>query len=401
MASTNNNSITLQPFATADKVFTTINKAIDHLCWIPVLAIPPRIVQIALNTLGVVGGSLSSALSGLFSLAPLPASLKGKVIHVRDESWNFTCKRANNIGNQIIAAIPITGPKVLSQLSNEIDTNRHLSGEIEGLKATGRANDAEIARNLEEIRQLKEKIKGFAPAQEQAQILAAAVHELEEKNAALLSQVREALQTFDGQVQQLTAKLATEGAELSSKTKALEQQKQILEQQNTAAEALRQEIAAAIKEKAEIQGRLVATEQEVNRAKESHEKIVLAAQAEKDDFEAKVRDQQGHIDELTQELKTHTSASEQSSQEVHRLQSLLDAAEQTLTEIREELQAAQKRNDQHDEELDTARGTITGLQDTNGDLQQQILDLTADNQRLQAIIGRLHNLRSPPSPKKH
>ncbi len=148
-----------QPFETTRRVLDTIDTyAFEPFCQVEVFASIPRIVQAAVNAIGLVDSAISTSVLCLAALAPLPVSLKARVIVWRNDAWNLTSQLADKIARLIIVAIPFIGSKMFAILDHALSSNVRLSGEIVSLRATGIVHDREIVSHLETIASLRREI---------------------------------------------------------------------------------------------------------------------------------------------------------------------------------------------------------------------------------------------------
>jgi hypothetical protein len=78
-------------FETARAALERLDRNVfDPLCRIEFLAIPPRIVQIAVNVLGLVEGAVRGAVMNAACVLPFPESFTDHAVVWRDDAWTFT-----------------------------------------------------------------------------------------------------------------------------------------------------------------------------------------------------------------------------------------------------------------------------------------------------------------------
>lgn len=187
-----------QPFETTRRVLQTIdNYAFEPLCQIEILSAIPRVVQAAINAIGLLDGVLSSAVLSAAAFAPLPESLKEKIRVWRSDAWSLTSQLADKVARLLIAAIPLIGTKILCILDHSLDTNDRLNGEIDSLRATGRVHDREIARQMETVNTLRHEIAALREAASTK--IEAFVHE----NEALRAEKEGCRRGFEAHIAQL------------------------------------------------------------------------------------------------------------------------------------------------------------------------------------------------------
>ena len=211
------------------------------LCSVEILAIPPRIVQIATNVLGLAGSAVSGvALSGL-CLLPLTEAFKGRAVVWKQDAWSLTQQLVDKIGRLFIALIPFAGSKFLEQFDFLKDQRLGLIRRAEDLEAgLSRAQGSlEVERTT--VKELRAQLEAALAEARQTQVL-------EAKNGALEAQVHELEGSQQKEAsdrvraQELVAQLEAARVEDQQRACALEERVQTLQQE---AGHLREETKAA------------------------------------------------------------------------------------------------------------------------------------------------------------
>lgn len=337
-----------QPFEATRRVLACLDtKVFGPACAIEFLAVPPRIVQIAINTLGLIDSAASSTILSLVCWIPLPQSIKGTVQVWRDDAWNLLCQLIDKIARLIIATIPLAGSKILALLDNAETSNKRLSEQIDGLKATGFAHDATIARNLKVI------------------------EELRAKNATCITDCKKTIEDLSAKNTVCTAtceKLKGENAV-----------------QSHLADTLRQQLAE-LKESHvhEINALAAAHQQKIDEIQSAHEKEQKALQ---DQLKA-VQDQNAALQPVVDENKSLSAYVLELTQKADVLEGEIIMLEQSKVREIETLSS------EHQEQIRGLTSQITALSIKNQDQESQIQDQ-------ESTIEQLHRLRRrSPSPQR-
>jgi hypothetical protein len=211
------------------------------LCSVEILAIPPRIVQIATNVLGLAGSAVSGvALSGL-CLLPLPEAFKGRAVEWKQDAWTLTQQLVDKIGRLFIALIPFAGTKFLEQFDFLKDQRLGLIRCAEDLEAGLRQAQGNLEVERTHVKELNAQLEAALAEARQTRILEvekgalnAQVHELEGAQQKAVSDL--------ASVQEVVEQLEAARAADQQRVPTLEGQIQSLQQE---AEHLREEANAS------------------------------------------------------------------------------------------------------------------------------------------------------------
>ena len=130
-------------FEAARSVLTGLDTNVfSPLCRVEILAIPPRIVQIATNVLGLAGSAASGAVLSGLCLLPLPEQQKDRAVVWKQDAWTLVQQLVDKIGRLCIALIPFAGTKILDQ-NDSLQTQ---CGDLVRLRADLDLNKAELAQ---------------------------------------------------------------------------------------------------------------------------------------------------------------------------------------------------------------------------------------------------------------
>ena len=326
-------ALSTQPFEATRNVLNTIDSmAFEPMCKIDVLATIPRLAQTAINSIGLADSAISTLILCLASVSPMPEAYKSKVKVWRDDAWNLTCQLADEIARLIIAAIPFAGTHILSRLDHYTDSYKSISGELDGLRATGLAHDSVIAKNVDTIRTLRDQIRELDSALaklEQLKKENAGLQQIIEREKASHTEEKESLilehrarlqQAFSMQeqlqheldsAQDLASKLSPENSSLKEKLQSLQDQLQAvtrshescastLEEAQKATERVRSELTQEKKKAASTVASLETKLGQVN-------KELSEEKSAKSSVEQRVADLERRIATLTHEKASLTS----------------------------------------------------------------------------------------------
>lgn len=220
MSSTRADAVTSLPFVAARGILNTVDKVINPLCHIPVLATPPRIVQIAINSLGLVGVATGGAAASVIGFAPLPGAIKRRVILWKEDASKLRSELVNKIARLSIDAIPLVGPQTLKRLDAAVQLRREyadLQGKdftlISENKRLHEQNQALMSdhQQIELLTTKRRALEHHAAEREQG-LKKLAKERTEEERAALVLQaqvdeLQEKLKHISKQIQSLTAQM--------------------------------------------------------------------------------------------------------------------------------------------------------------------------------------------------
>ena len=290
-------------------------KVFSPLCSVEILAIPPRIVQIATNVLGLACGAVGgAALSGL-CLLPLPEAFKNRAVVWKQDAWTLVQQLADKIGRLCIALIPFAGTRFLNRMDFLQGQTTALERSVDGLRG--------------ELATEKALLASFSAEHTQVTILRFQLEKKEEELARQTSSSLEEVRTLEGRILRLTEELSNA------------QQGAVDEQNRAARRAAELEEArgVAVRRWGSLSERLESREQEVT---------LLQCKVES-------------AEEQIEEAREQTAAEQSKKQE---LVARLDTANQEIADLQQSRTHLQEQVASLTTELDQARA------DLEGDLQQ-------------------------------
>jgi hypothetical protein len=300
MISASTYTITSLPFVAARGILNTVDKVIDPLCCVEFLATPPRIVQIAINSLGLLGVGAGAVATSLIGEAPLPRGLRERVSLWNNDAWMLSSELVKKIGRLSIAAIPIAGNRTLRSLDVAVDAADRLTRENEDLRDTIIVKNEEVMHDRWMIDGLREQLQALQSGHNQVQLLIAA---------------RKALEEHSVDRERTQAKLADEkrvheqqAVQLKARTDELQEQ---LNQLSQTIFSLTSQIKEKEKTASEIDKMLLSTQRHLASSSEA----VDSARS----LERKISDLQEQIMKLTLQQASLESASEQTAQQIEAL----------------------------------------------------------------------------------
>lgn len=329
-------ALSTQPFEATRQALNTIDLlAFEPMCKIDVLATIPRLAQTAINSIGLADGAISSLVLCLASFTPLPESIKSSVKVWRDDAWNLTCQLADKIARLIIAAIPFAGTHILSLLDHYIDSNKSISGELNGLRATGLAHDSVIARNLDTIKGLRGQIQELGTSLEQ-------LEQLKQKNAELQGAIeierkghaqelrthKQSLKQAHSEQEQIQRQLTTAQDQLSK----LHPENSSLKEQ---LQALREKVDAVTRDHESCAGTLSEAQKVTERVRVELEQEKKKAETSLADLEAKL----GQTNKMLADEKRAKSSAEQKVADLQRRVSTLTSKNRDLKAANDKLRS--------------------------------------------------------------
>jgi predicted RNase H-like nuclease (RuvC/YqgF family) len=223
MTSVQTHAITSQPFVAARGILNAVDKAIDPLCRVEFLAIPPRIVQIAINCLGLVGTGSGAIATSVIGAAPLPRIVRGRISVWNKDAWALSSELAGRIGRLSVATIPIAGSRTLRRLDAAASTSARLTRENEQLQAAIAAQDVINAQHRETIKGLHEQLWALQSDHQQVKTLVSAREALE-KHAVEQEKTQQRLAEEKREQEQQVAQLRAKTAGLQEQVEQLSQQ---------------------------------------------------------------------------------------------------------------------------------------------------------------------------------
>lgn len=303
-------------FEAARSALTALDTNVfSPLCSVEILAIPPRIVQIATNALGLVGSTVSgTALSGL-CLLPLPEAFKNRAVVWKQDAWTLVQQLADKIGRLCIALIPFAGTKILGQNDSLQAQCRDLIRLADGLRA-----DLDSKKAL-----LAQAERNFSEEHTQVTILRFQLEKKEEELARQTSTLLDQVRSLEGRILQLTEELSNA------------QQAAVDEQQRAARRAAELEEARGV-----AVGRWGALSERL----ESREQEVTLLQCKVDSAEEQI-----------EEAREETAAEQSKNQE---LVARLDTANQEIADLQQSRTHLQEQVASLTTELDQARADLEG-----------------------------------------
>jgi valyl-tRNA synthetase len=206
-----------QPFKAISHFLDSVDTAIEPLCQLEVIAIGPRIVQVAINVLGLVDGAVSSSVLCLAAMAPLPESLSHDVKKWKAEALHFTAHLVDKIFRLIIATIPFVGTRTLSVLDSlekeRIDSQR-IQEECDSIKAAKAEQDRHVQSLRKELAAMARMRAGLQAASEGATqhnfFVESLLEEEKQKTASLRTDLSRARQSMEQMTSQLKESEAAE-----------------------------------------------------------------------------------------------------------------------------------------------------------------------------------------------
>ena len=309
-------ALNTQPFKATCHFLNSVDNAIEPFCQLEVIAIGPRIVQVAINILGLVDGAVSSSVLCLVAMAPLPESLSGDVQIWKADALHFTAQLLDKIFRLIIATIPLVGARILSVLDLSLAADERHSGEIDSLRATGLALDREIKLHLEEMTRLRRETQGL---QERASITERLEGDLLDKNRALENKKEEALR-IQGEVDSIKAAKALQDLQVHSLRKELETLVQMQSEQQAASERAAQHIFFVESHLDAEKKRTASLSEELGRAQQSMEQMTSQLR-ESEAAESRLREENQTLATRIEKIIDENRALKAENQYMHKLRS--------------------------------------------------------------------------------
>lgn len=230
MSSTNTAAVTSLPFVAARGILNTVDKVIDPLCCVPILATPPRIVQIAINTLGLVGAASGGVAASAASIIPLPGAAKRTITVWNNDAWKLSSELSGKIGRLAVDAIPFAGPRTLRRLDAAVANSARLTKEYADLRATSLTLSSEKDQLILDNGRLREQNRGLTSNHAQVHVLTSARKALEQRAAEREQELQRLVEEKKDQEKQ-AAMLRTQTEGLQERLRKLSQQIQDLTSQ--------------------------------------------------------------------------------------------------------------------------------------------------------------------------
>jgi hypothetical protein len=221
--SANSSPITSLPFVAARGILNTSDKILNPLCFIPVVAILPRALQIAINALGLAGTGVGAASTAVISLAPLPGAIKRTISLWNKDALTLSGELVEKIRKFSVDAVPFAGRATLRRLDAAVIATDRFARENAALQG-------ERAAQLDTIKRLNEQIRALQSDHQQVSHLATARQDLE-KRVAAHGKAQKELASEKSEQEREAAKLKAQTAQLHAQLELLQKQIQTLTSQ--------------------------------------------------------------------------------------------------------------------------------------------------------------------------
>jgi DNA repair exonuclease SbcCD ATPase subunit len=248
MSSTRTDAVTSLPFVAARNILNTVDKVINPICCVPILATPPRIVQIAINTLGLIGTTAGGVATSAISIAPLPGAIRGRVTVWKDDAWKLSSELVNKIARLSVDAVPFAGPRILNRLDAAVANAARLTREYTDLRGRGLTLASEREQLLQDNGRLREQNRALMSDHQQIQLLTTSRKALEQHAAEREQELKRLVEEKSEHEQEASA-LKAQVDELQEKLRRISKQMQSLtsqeEEQQKAVSEVEQEVVSS------------------------------------------------------------------------------------------------------------------------------------------------------------
>ena len=235
----------------------TFDDNIEPLCKYEIFALPPRIVQVVANTLGLVAAVGSSAFLGVASALSLPQSMKNHVVVWKKDAWTLIQLLIDKLAHLVIALIPFAGTKILAEMAQVRAVNGRLEQHVVDLVVE---NEAVRRRSDDEQKMVQSLRRQLEAAQVQQEDLR---NEFTAVRAEAIAQQRRAVE-FRAQLEVAQA----EAQQAHALREQVDQFEQIAAQLREEAEVAQNEVASEKRRAQKLAAQLEIAQGEVQRARE-------------------------------------------------------------------------------------------------------------------------------------